>query len=511
MTRLTVLLHRCFQDINVLSGNSTFEWCWLDHFPLWETNTYPSGGPNITGNITSSKVGKGTERYPWDAWHVNSIDKNFEGDYLLSTRHDDQILKIAGNDNVHGVEPGTALWRMGGKGGDIEFESDDFVFTKQHGVRYVSTTADETIFSILDNAWEGELAPSAEHSSGMIISVNNVTKTGRLLKRYPHPSGAIAPSQGSLQLLPNKNVFIAWGSQPQFSEFTEDGNLLLHASYANATIDEEEPYSYSYRVLKSPWTGKPTWSPKLVAYTHSCNSGTSRLKAWVSWNGATEVASYIFSISTDRKGTWSVAGKAPRSGFETEVVLSVEPLADENGIPAFPRFVSVQALDAAGKLLPYGEAIAETFVPQAHIRDSVCDEDGCHVNGFDYSHKLSYGILCGRSLLPHVLVLIFYVIVLEILNDTYLRLFSGRDDASWSISSSFPRFDYDHLPSFTTHDESTLKTAQTNGLADDSGYDLPPSPSPAPDEPILTTSTAHARNSSLSSRPGFERTKTPFS
>lgn len=456
-------------------------------------------------------MGKGTEASGWDAWHVNSMDKNFEGDYILSTRHDDQILKIAGNNNVHGVEPGTALWRMGGKGGDIEFESDDFVFTKQHGVRYVSTTAEETIFSILDNAWEGALAPSAEYSSGMIISVNNVTKTGRLLKRYPHPKSAIAPSQGSFQLLPNKNAFIAWGSRSQFSEFTENGELLLHARYTNETTDEEENYTYSYRIWKSPWVGKPTWSPKLVAYTHTCNSSISRLKAWVSWNGATEVASFVFFVSTDRNGPWSTAGEAQRNGFETEAVLSVESLASARGEIAFPRFVSVQALDAAGNLLLNGETIAETFVPQAHIRDSACDEDGCHVNGFEYTHKLSCGVLCGRSLLPYVVVLILLIIVLEVLNDAYLRLCSRWISNSCFTSDSFSRFDYEHLPSFRSYERSMAEDVSSKDLAKISSHDLPMSPIPAPDDPILMTTSAHARKSSLSSRPGFERSKTPFS
>lgn len=122
--------------------------------------------------MTSPKVGTGEKSAHFDAWHVNSVAKNFEGDYLLSTRHGDQILKIAGKDNVHGVEPGTTLWRLGGGNSDILNEGG-FTFSKQHHVRCINTTEQETILSIFDNAWEGALKPTSPESSGMVVSVNN--------------------------------------------------------------------------------------------------------------------------------------------------------------------------------------------------------------------------------------------------------------------------------------------------------------------------------------------------
>lgn len=480
----------CFQDVVVSTGEPEFEWCWMDHFPIWETNIFPTDAKNITGNITSIKVGSGTKESPYDAWHVNSMDKNFEGDYLLSTRHDDQILKIAGKHNVHGVKPGTALWRVGGRGADIKMEGEDFVFTKQHGVRYVSTTADETIFSILDNAWEGALQPSANASSGMIISVNNATNTARLLHRYYNPRGIVAPSQGSFQLLPNKNAFVAWGSRSQFSEFTEDGELLFHAAYTNETTDSEEYYTYSYRIWKFPWIGKPSWTPKLISYSHNCNN-TTPLIAWVSWNGATEVRTWRFSVSNYPTGPWWAAGTFPRTGFETTADLSQGTLSSTLKHITFPRYVLVEGLDANDDVLPNGEQIAETFVPQPNIREKFCDADGCFgKENFEYDPKLSCAVTCGRSLLPQFIVLIFLFVVLEMGDSAYQRLCAQWTKAGWRYGGD-------------------AEYAAVLG----SELGLKPSKSPMPENgrfgnPVGMTNMAEFHDESLTVRPGYTRHET---
>lgn len=91
------IMDACIQDVSLLLHEPVFTWCWMENLPVWETLLFPSGGPNVT-NITSTKVGSGSIGNPWDAWHLNSADKNAEGDYLISVRHNDQVRILFSED-----------------------------------------------------------------------------------------------------------------------------------------------------------------------------------------------------------------------------------------------------------------------------------------------------------------------------------------------------------------------------------------------------------------------------
>src|ERR1700744_3370003 len=75
--------------------------------------------------------------------HINSVDKNSEGDYLLSTRYTNAIYKVSGKD-------GSIVWQLGGD--HNSFVMDGFNFSKQHDARFIEQNATTTIISFLDNA-----------------------------------------------------------------------------------------------------------------------------------------------------------------------------------------------------------------------------------------------------------------------------------------------------------------------------------------------------------------------
>jgi len=117
--------------------------------------------------------------------------------------------------------------------------------------------------------------------------------------------------------------------------------------------------------------------------------------AYISWNGATEVSHYRFHISPlSPRGPWLSAGTIPRSGFETAAnltaliagtpsayALALFHKSRGGGAKAgvggnFAPYVSVQALDARGKVI--GSTTAQTWVPSQEVRVSAnCDELGC--------------------------------------------------------------------------------------------------------------------------------------
>lgn len=393
----------CFWEIHVRDGRAKFHWCYLDYYPVWETNLFftVEGSPNNT----SPKAGGGDEGWPWDPLHLNSVDKNAEGDYLVSIRHLDQILKIAGNHNRQGHKPGKTIWRLGGKSND--FDMGSLTFSKQHSVRFMSLSRSEETFSMFDNAWEGTNKPTAKVSAGKIVTVNNISMTAWAASiDYPHPFGQLSESQGNMQILPNHNVIIGWGALPQITEYHANGTVLWHTSFDK---DDQRP-GWTYRAFKSEWVGHPYWPPRLVAYAPSCKtSRSSPLIAYVSHNGATEVARWRFFTASNPKGPWVAAGTFQKSGFETKAILSGKL---NSLLSTFIPHVSVQALDANGYVLSTTQA--KTFVPNAATMPD-CDADGCRM-GFEYAEKYSCADTCLKSNTPAIIVLLLLLTVVECLS-----------------------------------------------------------------------------------------------
>src|SRR5215218_7020265 len=89
-----------------------------------------------------------------------------------------------------------------------------------------------------------------DRSYGIVLELDEEEMSATLVRRYPHPEGRLVGTQGSVQVLPNGNVFIGWGSNPLFSEFSRDGELLFDAAFP--------PLVESYRAFRFPWSGHPS-------------------------------------------------------------------------------------------------------------------------------------------------------------------------------------------------------------------------------------------------------------
>jgi hypothetical protein len=90
--------------------------------------------------------------------HTNSIDKDQEGNYLISMRYTSTIYKISGKD-------GSIIWRLGGKLSDFK---TDFNFSSQHDAKFYSQNSSMTVISFLDNASdEWEKQPTTARTSAV--------------------------------------------------------------------------------------------------------------------------------------------------------------------------------------------------------------------------------------------------------------------------------------------------------------------------------------------------------
>ena len=220
------------------------------------------------------------------------------------------------------------MWRLGGKHSDFDMGSGS-AFAWQHDAR---RQPDGTL-TIFDNG----ATPAVERlSRGLILDVDEQAMTATLLRQYTHPK-VLAGSQGSVQLLPNGNVFVGWGEVPRVSEFHHSGRLLF-----DAILGEEYE---SYRAFRLPWTGLPAEAPA-IALTHHGRE----LTAYASWNGATEVHTWQLLAGASAGALQAVTSTRSR-GFES--VLRTATTAGSH--------FAVQALDATGSPLGQSRTVMLTI------------------------------------------------------------------------------------------------------------------------------------------------------
>ena len=343
-----------FQEVDIATGNVVFEWRSLDHVDPGDSWTMPG---------TTDTSGDGLhEISPWDYFHLNSIDKNEEGDYLLSARHVSAIYKVSGKD-------GSILWQLGGA--TPSFEQENFVFSYQHDAKWISENKTHTVFSFYDNA-SNTFNNTNKFSHGWIISIDHTAKRATMIKEWgaPEPEGGLlSGSQGSIQLLPGGGAHIGWGEHSYFSEHTADGEATMYGILATRPSNV-----MIYRSTKWNWTAQPLTKPALWTYS---KAGSKKMVFYVSWNGATEVKAWNFFTGKSATGPWKLAEKKSKKGFETVLHLD-----------KYHEWAYAQALDANGDVLEES-VIAKTFVPSESLQE-FCGDDDCapahRVNDGDYTN-----------------------------------------------------------------------------------------------------------------------------
>jgi len=356
-----------FQKIEIGTSRLLFEWSALDHVALSESFVLPN---------KSEVSGLGFQpTSPWDYFHINSVDQNADGDFLVSARHTCTIYKVSGQD-------GHIIWRLGGSLSDFSFPHG-LNFSFQHDARFRWENATTTILSLFDNASNG-FNQTARYSSGKVLKLDHTTNSVTLLKSFVAPDQFISASQGNLQLLgPNSawdtaNVFLGWGENAYISEYTSDGNMVQQGHFATTG-------SMNYRAFKQNFTTNPTDAPALYTYAHNTSTGTVY---YMSWNGATKVAQWRIYGADSPNGTWVVLDTVPKAGFETVYTA-----------PKYYGWALVESLDADANALRNNTRPIRTFVPGPDLA-AVCDNSQCPVATSYQSagaHKVQSGSAAATS------------------------------------------------------------------------------------------------------------------
>ena len=341
---LAYIQQGAFQEVDIETGESLFSWRSLDHVDIDESYVLPASTEiSGSGAIQSS---------PWDYFHINSVDKNADGDYLISARHVSAIYKISGED-------GHVIWRLNGARSDYRLA--DFNFGFQHDARFVVDNEKETIITIFDNASNG-YNQTERHSSGIKVRLDHYSKVAYLVQKYEPPITAqggqhVSKSQGNYQELADGNVILGWGNDAFWTEYTPMGEIVF---YGHIGVRN----TMNYRVHKfNNWVGLPMTKPALWTYSKT-GDYSDPMWAYASWNGATEIRSWRFSFGNNRGGPWDTLPPVGKTGFETAVRYD-----------ATAKYTFAEALDADGERLGVSE-IQEIYVPDEELR-SFCDELAC--------------------------------------------------------------------------------------------------------------------------------------
>lgn len=329
------ILDCVFQEVDLDTFEVLFQWRASDHIPM---------------ALSYQPVESGA--YGWDFFHINSVQKSQGGDYLVSAGNMHSIYLIDG-------ATGAPRWTLGGRANEFaeldyppgeNFTNPLLTMAWQNHAQFYPGSG-ETQLTVFDNhindinGW----GCSANCSRGLHLSLDAGRRQVRLLHEYLHPAGLWSQSQGSVQVLPGGNVFIGWGRNPALTEHLASGPCVFDVQFSPWRSPATGWRGLdSYRAFKADWDATPWWPPALAAETRGGRGGRGGrpggVTAWMSWNGATGVRSWVLlgsAHSVDIDGGAKVLARAERDGFETVL------WAEAPGV----RYLRAVALDAEGRIL----------------------------------------------------------------------------------------------------------------------------------------------------------------
>ncbi|KAI6081660.1 ASST-domain-containing protein [Hypoxylon rubiginosum] len=316
------IVNAIIQELDIATGELLFGWASLDHISPDEAILPLNPGQAGSGYNSSDA---------WDYFHINSVDKDSDGNYLVSARDACSIHKINGTD-------GSIIWKLNGKDSSFKVPKDaEFCF--QHHARFLSQSDDAEIIGLYDNSAHGtehsggSEVHTAPTSSGKIVKVNTTLWEAELVQAFFPPDDLLSKSQGSTQTLPNGNVLVNWGSSGAVTEYLPNGTAIFHAymdsGYLGIGVE-------NYRAFRFNWTGIPNEEPALVVL-----KGEDGITAYVSWNGDTETKAWRFYSLTDDYGSKQFLGEVERTSFETSLRIDSDDITS----------VSAEAIGVKGKSL----------------------------------------------------------------------------------------------------------------------------------------------------------------
>jgi hypothetical protein len=246
--------------------NLVFEWHLKDHISFDSVDPYWLYNPSIV-----------------DWSHSNAVVKDNDGNYLLSLRHQNQIIKVNGT-------TGAIMWRFGGNYNQFTFLNDTIPFYGQHGLRVL----DNGNIVMFDNG--NHTVPHGARALEYQLDENNLT--AQLIWSYTYDSAMYSNAMGNVQYLENLNRVIDYGDPNTarnvcFNVVRQDKSKVFELSFHD-TLNSYRTFYYDHL----PWSLN---RPQITCYdssgSHYLDAGPGY--AAYSWsNGSTTRIIQITSADT---------------------------------------------------------------------------------------------------------------------------------------------------------------------------------------------------------------------
>jgi hypothetical protein len=256
------------QEVSLTTGQVLFEWHSLKYIPV--TDTYVS--------LQTPSV---------DYFHMNAIAEDTDGNLIVSGRFVSTIIKI-------NRSTGDVMWRLGGKESDFQFIGDGGP-SMQHDVRVVGPST----YSAFDNG----MLRTPHYSRGVTWQVDLFNHTATVTDQWRHNPDLYSSIMGSNRILLNGDRLIGWGLGGNGATTEYAGHTVVFESYFG-------DFASSYRVFRSVWNATPATPPTLGVQ----RSG-GRVRANVSWNGATDIVRWELLAGPDATHL-QVVQTAPYTGYK---------------------------------------------------------------------------------------------------------------------------------------------------------------------------------------------------
>jgi len=304
------------------NNNIVFEWNTSDHFNI-------NDAPHL--DITS--------QYIYYA-HANSIEVDYDGNILLSSRHMDEITKI-------NRQTGEIIWRLGGSNNQFTFLNDtmDFYhsipvpFCYQHDARRLEN-GNITLF---DNGnWKNPY-----FSRAVEYEIDEVNKTATRIWEYRDSSLVYSEWMGNAQRLENGNTISIWNT---FDSTT---------SIIQANSNSEKTFELSLNNIFNPNYDKlGIWSYRAFRFAWEGSADRPYL-----WSDTTQ--NNIFSLNFSQFGVSNIVKYYIYQGFNEGTMIKID--STENNYYTIPitdieqnNIFQISSIDIDGIESPKSNAVSFT-------------------------------------------------------------------------------------------------------------------------------------------------------
>ena len=244
---LSPLLDSIVQQVDVRTGLVVWEWHSYGHIPLADSYATPENSAS------------------YDAYHINSIQNLNGGRVLISARDTSAVYEI---DRA----TGRIRWTLGGKANDFQHRHDAR-FWFQHDAQLLPGHRISDVRRRGGSAEEGAVLAGPVPEARTRASARPRSSSSTSARATP-PRRARAACRRAR----SGNVFVGFGSR---SRSSRSSRRAAGSSTTGACPKDDG----SYRTFRYRWHGDPADEPDARRQV----TGSSKVAAFASWNGATAV------------------------------------------------------------------------------------------------------------------------------------------------------------------------------------------------------------------------------